>query len=184
MNKMRKLDIIINAFSKIKENSKNNFKLLIVGDGNGKTDLEKLSVSLGLENDVIFTGEIPYFDVPSYIAASDICLCPVPPLSIYKVSSPTKLFEYMAMKKPIIANEEIPEQKEVIEKSGGGLLVKFDAESFAQAIIILLDDKDRAEEMGKKGFEWVVKNRSYENMAIEVERRYYEILKRYKKKSS
>ena len=180
MDKIRQPDIIIRAFSKVRE-YKDNVKLLMVGDGNDKLNLEKLTDGLGIKDDVIFTGQVSYFDVPYFIAAADICVCPVPPLDIYKVSSPTKLFEYMAMRKPVVANEEIPEQKEVIEESGGGVLVKFEDKSFVDGIIELLDNPDRAKEMGRKGHEWVVKNRSYENMAREVEKRYFELLESYNK---
>lgn len=178
MDVARKLDVIIHAFSKIKQHQ-NNFKLLMVGDGNDKSNLEKLAISLGIQKDVVFTGQVSYFDMPDFIAASDICLCPVPPLAIYKVSSPTKLFEYMVMQKPVVANEEIPEQKKVIERSGGGILVKFDAVSFAEGIMALFNYIKRTYEMGRKGYEWVVKNRTYKNMAREVEKKYYEILEMY-----
>ena len=180
MDKMRQLNILIYTFSKVREH-KDNVKLLMVGDGNDRPNLEELASRFGISEDIIFTGQVPYFDVPDYIAVADICLCPVPPLPIYKVSSPTKLFEYMAMGKPVVANEEIPEQKEVIEESDGGMLVMFEDESFANGIIELLDNPERAKEMGRKGREWVVKNRSYENMAREVEKRYYELLETYNK---
>ena len=176
MDERRQLDIIIHAFSKVKKH-KYNVKLLMVGEGNDKTNLEELASKLGIQNDVIFTGQVSYFDVPYFIAASDVCLCPVPPLSIYKVSSPTKMFEYMAVGKPVVANEEIPEQKEVIKESAGGILVKFEDESFADGIMELLNNPAEAKEMGKKGHEWVVKNRSYESMARGVEAKYYELLK-------
>ena len=77
----------------------------------------------------------------------------------------------------VVANEEIPEHEEVIKESGGGVLVRFEAESFVDGIIELLDDSDKARGMGGKGHEWVVENRSYENMAREVEKRYFEVLK-------
>lgn len=175
MDKLRQLDIMIRAFSKVR-GYKDNVKLLIVGEGDDRSDLEELASKLGIQNDVIFTGQVSYFDVPYFIAAADVCLCPVPPLSIYKVSSPTKLFEYMAMGKAVIANEEIPEQKEVIEESGGGVLVKFEDESFANGIIKLLSNPDKAKEMGKKGHEWVVKNRNYEKLAREIEKKYIELV--------
>ncbi len=180
MDKLRELSILIQAFSKVRM-QKDNVKLLMVGTGDDKITLEDIALKLGIQNDVIFTGQVPYFDVPDYIAAADVCLCPVPPLPIYKVSSPTKMFEYMVMAKPVVANEEIPEQKEVIEESGGGVLVKFDDKSFANGIIELLDKSEEAKEEGKKGHEWVVKNRSYENMAREVEKKYYELLETCKR---
>lgn len=57
------------------------------------------------------------------------------------------MFEYRALGKPVVANEGILEQKEVIEQSGGGILVSFKGETVASAIIGLLDDTEKAIEM-------------------------------------
>ena len=177
IDKMRHLDILIHAFSKVKK-SRKDVKLLMVGDGNDKSNLEKLAGELGIRDDVVFTGQVYFNDIPNFIAAADIGVSPIPPLSFYKLSSPIKMFEYMAVGKPVVANEEIPEQEEVIQESKGGILVKFEAESFAEGIIELLDDPERAREMGKQGQEWVVKNRSYNILARKLERKYFEVLKR------
>ena len=80
------------------------------------------------------------------------------------------------IKKPVVANEEIPEHKELLEQSGGGILVPFTPEAFANAIIELLDNPERAQEMGRRGREWVVKNRTYEILARHVEERYLELI--------
>jgi len=154
MQKIRQLDVLIHSLARLKR-GRQNIKLLMVGDGDGRNDLEKLVCDLELENSVIFFGRVPYFEVPQFIAAADVAVSPIPPLDIYKVSSPSKMFEYMGIAKPVIANEEIPEHREVIEKSGGGIL-----------------------EMGRRGREWVVKNRSYEILAIQVEERYYQLLRK------
>ena len=175
MDKLRQLDVLICAFSKVRE-KKENVKLLMAGDGTDKSNLERLANDLGIKEDVIFTGQIHSHEIPNFIAAADVGVSPVPPLDFYKLSSPIKTFEYMAMGKPVVANDEIPEQKEVIRESGGGMLVKFEDESFAEGIIKLLDNPERAKEMGRMGREWVVKNRSYDVMAREVEKKYFEIL--------
>lgn len=175
MDKLRSLDLLIHSFSNVKETHPNT-KMLMVGDGNDRERLEKLSLELGLQQSIIFTGQVPYFDVPNYISASDICLSPIRPLDIYKVSSPTKLFESMVMCKPVVANKEIPEQKEVIEQSGGGILVDFKPESFANGIIELLENSEAAKEMGENGYKWVIENRSYESMAHDVEKQFYKLL--------
>ncbi len=175
MTKRRQLEILLYSLAQLKQN-KRNVKLLMVGEGNDRSNLEVLARSLGMEEDVIFTGQVPYFEVPQFIAAADIAVSLVPPLDIYKVSSPSKLFEYMGMAKPVVANEEIPEHKEVLEESGGGVLVPFTPEAFAHAIVELLDNPERAAEMGRKGREWVVENRTYEILARKVEQRYFELL--------
>ncbi len=176
LDKLRNLDVLLHAFSKVRAN-KENVKLLMIGDGTDKPNLKMLANELGIVDDVTFTGRVDFPDIPNFIATADIGVSPVPPLAFYKVSSPTKMFEYMALGKPVVANEEIPEQKEVIEESGGGILVKFEAESFAEAIIELLDNQEQAKEKGIKGYEWVMKNRSYEVMAKEVEKRYFDVLR-------
>lgn len=175
MDKTRHLDIVLYAFSKVIM-CYSNVKLLMVGDGNDRLTLEKLSTKLKLNANVIFTGKVPYFDIPYFISMSDICLSPIPPLDMYKVSSPTKLFEYMVMCKPVVANGEIPEQKEVIEKSCGGVLVSYDAESFFNGIVKLLNNSEMSENMGQNGYRWVTENRSYRNMAHELEKIYFNLL--------
>jgi glycosyltransferase involved in cell wall biosynthesis len=175
MDKLRHLNSLIHSFSKVVANKKN-VTFLMVGDGSDKINLERLTNDLGLKNKVIFTGQVSPYDIPNFIDASDIGVSPIPPLSFYKLSSPIKLFEYMAMSKPVVANEEIPEQKEVLQESGGGILVQFNDSSFANAIIDLLDDPERAKEMGKKGRDWVLKNRNYEILARRLEDKYLEIL--------
>ena len=177
MQKERYLDVLIHAFSKVREN-RENVKLLMVGDGTDKSNLEELAGEIGIEDNVVFTGQVYSHEIPNFIATADVGVSPVPPLAFYKLSSPIKMFEYMALGKPVVANEEIPEQKEVLEESGGGILVKFEGESFANGIMELLKNPESAKEMSWKGHEWVVKNRSYETLAHRLEERYFEVLKK------
>lgn len=175
IGKVRKLEVLIKAFAKVKE-ERQNIKLLMVGDGTGRKNLKKLTSELGLEDEVIFTGQVHQSEVPNFIAATDIGVSSVPSFSFYKVSSPIKALEYMAIGKPVVANEEIFEHREVIEGSGGGILVPFSSEAFACAIIELLDNPERAKEMGKRGREWVVKNRSYEILGRRIEEAYVRLV--------
>lgn len=177
MDKIRHLDVLFYALALVKQKGQK-AKLLMVGDGDDRTNLEKLARNLGLVDEVVFTGRVPYFEVPHFIAAADVGLTPVPPLDIYKVSSPVKLFEYMGVAKPVVANEEIPEHREVLEQSGGGILVPFTPEGFAIAMIELLNNPEKAVEMGQSGREWVAENRSYEILARRVEERYHQLLRR------
>lgn len=175
MDKARYLGLLIMAFGKVKMRM-GDVKLLMVGDGSDRENLERLTEALGIRDDVIFTGQVAQSEVPNYIAAADVGVSPIPPLSFYKVSSPIKMLEYMALGKPVVANEEIPEQEEIIRESGGGILVKFEEESFANGIIKLLDNPDKAREMGKNGCEWIMKNRTYEILARRLEEKYFDIL--------
>jgi len=55
-------------------------------------------------------------------------------------------------------------------------MVPFAAGPFASAIIELLDNPDRAAEMGRKGRDWVLSSRTYEILARRVEEAYYRLL--------
>ena len=174
MGKIREMDFLLRALVRAKKKIPD-IKLLMVGDGDDRTKLEKLAQSSGIKENVIFTGRVPRSQVPEYIAAADVGISPVPPLPIFQISSPTKLIEYMGMDKPVIGND-IPDQKEVIVDSGGGICVRYDEEEFASAIIELLDNFDKAKEMGKLGYQYVQKNRSYEVLANKLEQRYFDVL--------
>ena len=174
MATIRELEILIHAFKLVLINH-DKVKLFMVGDGDGLGNLKKLAKELNIENNIIFTGRVPYKEVPEYIAASDIGISPIPPINLYKISSPLKLFEYMAMSKPVVANEEILEHNNVLKESKGGILVPYDPEHFANAINALLDNPDKAEIMGRNGLAWVTKNRSYETLAKQIEEAYYKL---------
>jgi len=174
LDKPRCLNVLIQAFSKVKE--ERHSKLLIVGEGSDEENLKRLVYELGMREDVVFTGRVPQPDVPCMIAAADIGISPVPPFSFYQASSPIKVHEYMAMGKPVVANQEIPDHKAVLEQSGGGILVSFTAEAFANAIIELIDDPERAAEMGRRGREWISNNRTYEIISRELETQYQKLL--------
>lgn len=174
LDKARYLHVLIQAFSIVTQERRS--KLLIVGEGTAREDLERLAHEFGIEDDVIFTGWVPESDLRHCIAAADIGVSPVPPLSFYKVSSPIKLLEYLAMAKPVVASEEILEHKEILEHSGCGILVPFTPEEFAKGMIYLLDNPQQAAEMGRRGMDWVKKNRSYETLGRLLEKYCLEVI--------
>lgn len=81
----------------------------------------------------------------------------------------------MAMEKPVLANREIPEQERILEESEAGVLVDFNQESFTQGMRYLLDNAPEARVMGKNGRQWVAGNRSYDDMAEDIEKLYYRL---------
>lgn len=179
LDKLRKLEIILEAF-KIVLKSNSNVKLLVVGDGDDRDHLEELARKMNLCKNIIFTGHLSYYEIPQILASIDICLSPISPDPIYLLSSPTKLFEYMAMGKPVIANYEIPEQKDSINESQGGILVKFNAFSFADAILKLVNSNTLRKEMGSNGLKWVCNKRTYDKLSQKIELAYYQLISRTK----
>lgn len=141
----------------IKENA--NTQLLIVGDGTIRDELEVLTEQLGMSDTTIFTGRVPYDQVPLYINASDVCVVPkIPMRSGY---SPLKLCEYLACGKPVVASN-ISGFEVLLKYECGYLATPENAEDLAQAIIKLLQDASLRKTMGENGKKYVVENRSWD----------------------
>jgi glycosyltransferase involved in cell wall biosynthesis len=132
-------------------------RLFMIGDGQTMPDV-KASIKLHhVENACVLTGLIPQEDGPAYLAACDILASPhVPnPDGTPFFGSPTKLFEYMAMGKPIIASD-LDQIGEILSHNTTAFMVKpKDSESLVQGIKILIDNKDLRECIGNAAREKV-----------------------------
>lgn len=80
-------------------------RLVFLGDGPAKNELKKLANELHLEDTVIFLETVSNDDIPGYIAMADVGLIPLPDERCWQVSSPLKLFEYMAMQIPLVVSD-------------------------------------------------------------------------------
>lgn len=140
-------------------------KLLVVGDGVRRDELEELSAELDLEDDVLFTGEVPYETVPRYVNASDVCVVYKTPMK--SGYSPLKLFEYMACGRPVVASDT--KGFEILEERSAGLLVRpEDSSALARTITELLCDDAMRERMGENGRSYVVAHRSWKHTTEKV----------------
>lgn len=81
-----------------------NLRLLIVGEGDAYGGLRGIREKYDLQHRIILTGKKSYKEIPAFVAASDICLLPgYPDEKIMQDIVPIKMYEYMAMGKPVIA---------------------------------------------------------------------------------
>jgi len=78
-------------------------KLLVVGEGDYYPELKKIVQNNAMADRVILTGKKPYEEIPGLIGSADICLLPAYNNEIMKDIVPIKMYEYLAMHKPVIA---------------------------------------------------------------------------------
>jgi glycosyltransferase involved in cell wall biosynthesis len=172
----RKLEFLIRVLARLGSRH-SDARLVFVGSGENPEDEAVLHAEIaarGLESSrVVFAGRVSRDEVWAYIENVAICLSPYSPSFILNSTSPTKLIEYMAMARPVVANVH-PEQSHVIQESGGGIDVPWEEAAFADAIDRLLDDERLCRDMGLRGRKWVEENRSAKVLADVVEARYRE----------
>ena len=89
-------------------------KVLLVGDGARKPELESLAKKLGVANDVVFTGSIPFEEVSAYYAQIDLFVVPRTNERAGRLVSPMKPFEAMAMDIPILVSD-LPALVEIVQ---------------------------------------------------------------------
>ena len=66
---------LIKAMKKVTEKI-SDAKLIIVGSGHEEKPLKQLSGNLGLKNSIEFAGEVPYADIPQYLAKANVFVRP------------------------------------------------------------------------------------------------------------
>jgi len=144
-----------------------NLKLLVVGEGDAYEELQQIRETCNLQGRVILTGKKPYQEIPAFIAASDICLLPAYPNEpIMQNIVPIKMYEYMAMKKPVIATKLPGVTKEFGEDNG---VVYVDSPEDVIARATELVQSGRIVELGSKARRFVERN-SWDNITDEFEK--------------
>lgn len=168
----RRLEVLIDALARLRAGGRD-VRLLLIGDAHRPRDralLEARARAAGVESALTITGFLPQHAALSLAGAADVCISPIARTPIFDVGSPTKLVEYLALARPVVANDH-PEQREILRDCRAGVCTPWGARHFARAIAWLLD-RDPAERaaMGARGREWALAHRTYARIADPVER--------------
>jgi glycosyltransferase involved in cell wall biosynthesis len=124
--------------------------LLMVGGGAERARLVARKEELGLSN-VTMIDQLPKEQMPGLLAATDACLVPLMRDDVFKTVIPSKMFEAMAMRRPIVLGVE-GEARALLDEAGAGIgIIPEGAEELAAAILRLADDPVLAERLGAAG---------------------------------
>ena len=139
---------------------------LIVGDGAERTRLERLRQAHGLAN-VVMLGQQPQERMPAFLGLCDVALAHTRRNSLFARTIPAKMFEAMAMERPLILGFE-GESREIAEAAGCGLAIEPENPvALADAVRRLAADPARTREMGRRGRQWVVERYDRSKLASE-----------------
>lgn len=165
-----RLDVLFEAFEKLKTDYEN-IKLLIVGGEDSEIKKwKKISEKFGIKREVIFTGLVPYKNVPEYIASFDIGIATYSKTPNIEASSPLKIMEYMSMGKAVVADNL---GSKIIENMENGILFESEnIKSLENSIKMILDDqnlKRNLETNARKtalNYDWEILSKRVEEIII------------------
>ncbi len=144
--KRKGLPYLLEAYARLKR-ERPDIRLIVVGPDGGMRAACERYIRLQQLEDVVFTGFVPYEELPRYYKTADVYCAP----NTGHESFGIVLLEAMAAGTPIVASD-IGGFPEVLEDGGEGLLVPpRDADALAAAVDRLLSDAALREQMGRAG---------------------------------
>lgn len=141
-----------------------NIHMLFVGDGPVRKDVENQASELKIRDHITFTGFIEPGRVPYYIDLMDVCVIP----GSNPHCSPVKLFEYMAMGKPVILPKYQPLMDTIAHDREGLFFNINDGDDLLRCVEELMTDHDKRKRMAAKAKETVYSKHTWEMNARNI----------------
>lgn len=159
------LEVIIHAAHKLKEHSK--IKFILVGSGPEKEKLLQLKKELNTEN-VLFFDAVTKKEMPAIVSASDVAVIPLKKLDLFKGAIPSKIFENLAMKKPILLGVEGEAKELFIDQGKCGLaFIPEDSDDLAKKTLELYNNRTTLKQLGENGYTYVEQKFTRDKIANE-----------------
>ncbi len=144
---------LIDAATELSRNGPE-LEFLIVGDGAERAELAAQARGRGLDN-VQFLGRVDRDRVPELLGGAEIAVLSLRDLPLFEAALPSKLLEYMAAARPVVASAA-GDVARLLERSEGGVATApGDARALARSIRDLAADPDRARRLGASGRQYV-----------------------------
>jgi glycosyltransferase involved in cell wall biosynthesis len=172
------LDYLLKAAAILRNKGLDDFRVLLVGDGEKYEELQTMSDKLHIRDIVTFTGRVPHTEVESYYSLIDITPFPRKGQPVCEIVSPLKPFEAMSMAKVVVASN-VAALAEIIHDNETGILhKKDDVKHLAHVLEILLNNHELRQKLGTSARQWVVANRKWSTVTQKLAELYNELLER------
>ncbi|MDX9893228.1 MAG: glycosyltransferase [Patescibacteria group bacterium] len=126
---------------------------VVVFIGGTQQDIERFKEKNNQQKNILILGQQLHKKIPAYLKAADVLVLPNSANREISVNytSPMKMFEYMAAKKPIVASD-LPSIREVLNNENACLVLPDSPGKLAQGIRKVLTDKDYASKIATQSF--------------------------------
>jgi glycosyltransferase involved in cell wall biosynthesis len=143
-------------------------RFLFVGGGESQIFFES-SFPGEAGSRIVLPGQVPYNDIPNYLACMDVVLAPYPKLDFWYPSS-LKLFEYMASGKAVVASA-VDQITDVIQDGKNGCLFDPDnPDELTAKVLDLVDHPARRLSIGREARQTVLDNYTWDIQAAKMAR--------------
>ncbi len=142
------LETVLLAAKKLKNKKKILF--LLVGDGARREGLLAEKKRLGLDN-VLMLPQQPKEKMPQFLAASDVCMVLLKKDGLFKTVIPSKMFEAMAMERPVILGVDGESRQIMTEAQCGVYVEPENHDQLASAVEMLSLDGELVKKLGTNG---------------------------------
>ena len=157
------IDIILEAIMDMK------VTFILIGKGKELTNILSKAKELGTR--MIHIESLDNDDVPKYYDLFDIVVYPRRNIKVCQTTISSKVFEAMAMSKPLIVSN-LPAYNEIIYDEKNGLICNPESKELQININKLIESKELRERLGKNAREWVKANSDWSSIAKKIEEIY------------
>lgn len=110
--------------------------------------LKRMTTQEGVEQEISWRGFMRHEDLPGYLSRFHVGLSPLPDLEAYRVSSPTKVFEYMAMGLAVVASDIKAHREFLVDGESALLFRPEDPSDLARVLRRLYERPDLRKRLG------------------------------------
>ncbi len=171
------LDVVIRAATRIQALGRNDIAFLIVGDGARRELLVEQARNERVSSMVVFPGLLPKSDMPGILATSDCCLIHLKGEELFGTVIPSKIFETMAMQRPIIMGVRGPALQIVLDAGGGEPMEPDNDEQLANIVMRMADNREATKEIGRNARDYVLKHYNRDTLAANFLQQVEEVVK-------
>ena len=161
------LDVFLRRFGEVLEQVPET-RLLIVGDGPQRPELERIIAETGLTGNVTITGFQPYDTMPLYMNLATVLINTFLITDATRDIFPGKIVQYQACGKPIVATA-LPGLTAIVPGEEQGIVYSESPGGMAEKIAALLQSEERRRELGQAALTYVKQAHSYDRIVQELE---------------
>ncbi|MBI5599473.1 MAG: glycosyltransferase [Deltaproteobacteria bacterium] len=143
-------------------------RLLLVGDGPMRGELETVISGLKLEEYVFITGLQPFKLMPKYINMAAVCINAYPVSGDMKDLFAAKVIQYLACGKATVSSA-LPGMTSMLAGESCGVVYVNDAAAMARELISLFKSPERRDRLGRAGLDYVRRVHSRERVIVKLE---------------